>query len=145
MLLHISIPAFEPLNVATVLAELCQGVVKPFKPLANAYMVFANDTYASGFEVYPADVEFQPGTKPNEPSQFIRLAQPKKFNACHCAMRTALSKQQIEAIAKREQWRCLYTRRQNVFNLYEFWVENHFLLELIVTEDMPEAEKALKN
>lgn len=145
MILHISIPAFNTVNVAKVLAELCGGVVVPFKPLKNAYMVYANDEYSSGFEVYPADIEFQPGVDVDEPSRFIALDKPKKYSATHCAFTTALTKAEIEAIAAREHWRCIYTRRLNSFSLYEFWLENHFLIELIVTEDLPEAKKALRH
>ncbi len=143
MILHLSIPAFEPLKVASVLAELCQGVIKPFKPLNNAYLVYANDEYSSGFEVYPADIEFQPGINADEPSRFIQLTQPKKYSATHCAFVTPLAKIEIEKIATRENWRCFYTRRQNLFNLYEFWLENHFLIELILKEDVTEAKQAL--
>lgn len=143
MILHISIPALNPLKVANVLAELCQGTVEPFKPLKNAYMVYANDDYGSGFEVYPADIEFQPGLTEDEASRFVQLQQPKKYSATHCAFTTLLSKEAIEAIAARENWRCFYTRRQDLFNLYEFWLENHFLLELILIDDLPEARKSL--
>lgn len=144
MILHISIPAFEPLRVANVLAELCRGTIKPFKPLNNSYMVYANDEYGSGFEVYPADIEFQPGVMINEPSRFVQLAKPKKYSATHCAVTTPLTQIEIEKIAIRENWRCFYTRRQNLFNLYEFWLENHFLIELIINEDLAEARNALR-
>lgn len=144
MILHISVPAFEPMKVAKVLAELCGGMVEPFKPLANSYMVYANDEYCTGFEVYPADVEFQPGIAEQESSRFVHLEKPKKFSATHCAFVTALSKKEIENIAARENWRCIYTRRQNLFSLYEFWLENHFLIELITHDDLPEAKIALR-
>lgn len=143
MLLHISIPAKEPKKVASVLAELCGGVIKPFLPLANSFMVYANDEYASGFEVYPEDVVLQPGLGKDEPSRFVHERLSRQYSTTHCAIRTMRSKTQIEAIAAREQWRCIYARRQNLFNVYEFWLENRFLLELIVNEDFEEAKKYL--
>lgn len=145
MILHISIPAKNPQNVADVLAELCQGVVKPFPPLENSYMVYANDEHASGFEVYPQTIECQPGESEVEESRFVENKKTSPYSAVHCAMTTQLSKTEIEAIAKREGWRYLYVRRQDLFALYELWLENQFLLEVIVAEDLDEAKQHLRS
>jgi len=144
MILHISIPARNPENVAKVLAELCQGEVRQFSPLENAYMVYANDEHASGFEVYPNTIECQPGKAEFEQTRFVENKKPDPYTAVHCAMNTRLSKKEVEAIAAREGWRCIYVRRRDLFALYEFWLENRFLLEVIVSEDLQEAKQHLR-
>ena len=48
-------------------------------------------------------------------------------------MSIPLNQSQIEAIAEREQWRCVRCSRGN-FEVIEFWAENAVLLELATPE-----------
>ncbi len=143
MILHTSIPAKNPEQVAKVLAELCQGVVKPFAPLKNAFMVYANDGQGSGFEVYPENIILTPGERAEEPSRFVNLDSVQKYSASHVAIVSTLTKDQIMALASKEQWRCLYTTRQNSLNVFELWLENRFLVEIILPEDLEQAKSFL--
>ncbi|TVP64513.1 MAG: hypothetical protein EA342_16260 [Leptolyngbya sp. LCM1.Bin17] len=139
MIHHMSIPAQNPHHVASVLAELFQGTIMPFPPLEGAYVVLAKDDYGTLIEVYPMGSEIMPGHGTDEAS-FCRNAHPYRFSAVHVAISVPLSQADIEAIAQREGWRVLSCdsrrpalkgHRDRLFNLIEFWVENHLMLELL--------------
>ncbi len=133
MIHHMSIPAQNPHHVASVLAELFQGTIMPFPPLEGAYVVLAKDDYGTLIEVYPMGSEIMPGHGTDEAS-FCRNAHPYRFSAVHVAISVPLSQADIEAIAQREGWRVLSCHRDGLFNLIEFWVENHLMLELLPPE-----------
>ncbi|MEZ5605913.1 MAG: hypothetical protein R3E52_01975 [Burkholderiaceae bacterium] len=139
MIHHISIPARAPRHVAEVLAELMHGYAGPFiGPLAGAYAAYAEDAHGSGIEVYPEDTLVVPsdgggslGTR--APGQAVPQS------AFHALVSVPASRGEIERVGAREGWLTRHCWRgptaAPLFELYEFWVENRVLLEL-VTEDM---------
>ncbi len=139
MLHHVSIAAQNPLRVATVLAELIGGSVHAFAgPLPGAYSILTSDPHGSGLEVYPDGTVCKPGEAESMLSMPIEA--PAAFSPTHILMSVKVDRAGIERIGAREGWRTRHFWRgprngPKVFELYEFWVENRTLLEL-VTEDM---------
>lgn len=132
MIHHISIPAKNPLHVAEVLAELLKGYAAPFQSHPGSYVAFAADEYGTLIEVYPLGTEMIPG-EIDRPIQYQNQNSSNQFIATHAAISIPLEQSQIEAIAKREGWRCLRCSR-GYFDVIEFWLENAVLLELATPE-----------
>ena len=132
MIHHISIPAQNPQHVAKVIAELFKSdYCAPFSSHPGSYVAFAGDEYGTLVEVYPLGTEMIPG-KDDEAIQY----QANKFSqyiATHAAISIPLKQSEIEAIAAREQWRCVRCSR-GYFEVIEFWLENTVLLELATPE-----------
>src|SRR5689334_9591520 len=61
MINHISIAVQNPEKVAAVIAELWNGVVVPFPPAPDSFIVFANDGRGSGVEITPLNTVLVPG------------------------------------------------------------------------------------
>lgn len=132
MIHHISLPAKDPQHVAEVLAELFQGYCAPFPSHPGSFVAFAADEYGTVIEVYPFGTEMLPGEN-DQAIQFSYGNQTNQFIACHAAISISLDQSQIEAIAEREQWRCLRCSR-GYFDVIEFWLENSVLVELTTPE-----------
>ena len=64
MINHISIAVNDPERVANVLAEIWDGVVYPFPPAPDSYIVLANDGRGTAVEVTPAGTVLVPGDEP---------------------------------------------------------------------------------
>jgi hypothetical protein len=128
MIHHISIPANNPLHVAGVF----KGVSAPFPSHPNSYVAFALDQYGTLIEVYPRGTEMTPGSD-DQPIQYQNPTTEKQYIATHAAISIPLEQEQIDFIAKRENWRCLRCSR-GYFDVIEFWVENAVLLELATPE-----------
>ena len=142
MLHHVSIPAKNPRHVAEVFAELLGGTVHPFAgPLPGAFAVVANDPHGSGLEIYPEGTAMKPGEGSGMAT--LPLEAPAAYYPTHVLMSVKVDRAAIERIGAREGWRTVHFWRgprhnPKVFELYEFWVENRFLFELI-TADMSQA------
>jgi len=133
MIHHISIPAKNPAHVASVIAELFNtGYCAPFPSHKDSFVALAGDEYGTVIEVYPWDTLMTPG-EDDKPIQFQYTNASNQFISCHAAMSIPLNQSQIEAIAEREQWRCVRCSRGS-FEVIEFWVENAVLLELATPE-----------
>lgn len=134
MLHHISIPAQEPLHVASVLAELFgTGKVVPFTQHQGAYLALALDKYGTFVEVYPADTVLEPGEAQGEVRFGVANTQPKKY-AFHANFSVSVDEQTIIAIARREGWKAVRANR-HVNNVVEVWVENALMLEFMPPAD----------
>lgn len=139
MIHHISIPAQHPEHVAKVFAELLGGYAGPFiGPIPGAWVAYAEDEHGSGIEVYPERTTLVPGEKASMSAVELRDAPP--FVPFHALLSVKADRAAIERIGAREGWRTIpFWRGPNpqvrLFELYEFWVENRVMLEL-VTEDM---------
>lgn len=129
MLHHISFAVNQPLLVAEVLAEICQGRYVPFPPHPGSYMVFAEDEYGTAIELYPAGTELIPGSGEEE---VVFSCNPTLtgFSATHVALSVAMDLQMIEKIGQREGWRVQLCDR-GFFHVVEFWIENTILIELL--------------
>lgn len=146
MINHISIGVREPEKVANVLAELWNGMVIPFPPCPNSFMVFANDGKGSGVEITPIDTILVPGeglppagdytaaTEKYE-AKFVQSKFAPQYVATHLNINTHLDIEEIMEIGRRENWRTLVCNRgEGLFQLVEMWVEDRFMLEVMTPE-----------
>lgn len=148
MINHISIGVNDPEKTANILAELWNGMVLPFPPSPDSFIVLANDGKGSAVEVTPIDVVLEPGEGlPDEESfnagtptgeneaRFVRTGFRPRYVSTHLNINTHLGVDEIMAIGKREGWRTLVCNRDNgLFQLVEFWIEDRFMLEVMTPE-----------
>lgn len=146
MIHHISIPARDPEHVAMVLAELLDGYAGPFVgPIPGAWVAYAEDAHGTGVEVYPERTTLVHGE--DEGMGAVALREAPAAVAFHALISVKAARADIERIGAREGWRTRHFWRGpnpqvRLFELYEFWVENRVMLEL-VTEDMVEAYRKI--
>ncbi|MBD6616323.1 hypothetical protein FNW02_10855 [Komarekiella sp. 'clone 1'] len=137
MILHISIDAHNPLQVATALAEVLNGkVYKFFTP--GSYLVMPFDKHGTHIVVFKEGDVWVPGT--DAESAQVLHAEPIKLVANHAAISVPTTQEQIEQIGQRQGWRVL-TRKQGdgvPFSAIEFWVENRILFEFLPSEFVPQ-------
>lgn len=148
MINHISIGVRNPERVANVLAELWNGIVVPFPPAPNSFMVLANDGKGSAVEVTPINTVLVPGeglppekdfdaATPTEEyeAKFVSSDFSPQYVATHLNINTTLSEREVKEIAERENWRVLTCNRgEGLFQLIELWVEDRFMLEVMTPE-----------
>lgn len=148
MINHISIAVNDPKNVANFIAELWNGMVVPFPPCPNSFMVFANDGKGSAIEITPIDTVLVPGeglppeenfseTTPTEAyeAKFVQCDFSPRYVATHLNINTHLSEAEIKALAQREGWRALTCNRgEGLFQLVEVWIEDRLMLEVMTPE-----------
>jgi hypothetical protein len=137
MILHISIDAHNPLQVASVLAEVLKGkIYKFFTP--GSFLVIPFDSYGTHIVVFQKGDVWAPGT--DAKSAQVLQTEPTNLVANLVANHTAISvpttQQQIEQIGQREGWRVLTRKREDgvPFGAIEFWVENRILFEFLPPE-----------
>lgn len=145
MIHHVSIPARDPEHVARVLAELLGGYAGPFiGAIPGAWVAYAEDPFGSGIEVYPERTTIVPG----DGGATVAANEPAPAVAFHALISVAADRATIERVGEREGWRTRHYWRGpadvRLFELYELWVENRIMLEL-VTEDMLAAYVAIAN
>jgi hypothetical protein len=148
MINHISIGVHNPEKVANILAELWNGMVIPFPPAPDSFMVLANDGRGSGVEVTPIDTILIPGegmppaenldySAPTEEyeAKFVKSDFVPQYVATHLNINTSLSIEDVMAIGAREGWRTLVCNRgEGLFQLIEMWIEDRFMLEVMTPE-----------
>jgi hypothetical protein len=135
MIFHASIPARDPKNVASVVAELWGGFAAPFPPFPGAWMAVAGDDRGSLIEVYPSTRVITPGDTDDGSFQHDETGDAK-YSAFHMAVATKLTAAQVLEIGAREGWRCVRcTRGDHFFDVIELWIENTTLIEFL-TEEM---------
>lgn len=147
MIHHVSIPARDPEHVAQVLAELFGGYAGPFiGPIHGGWVVYEEDGLGSGIEVYGERTMLVPGE--GDAMCLTRLGDVPQSIAFHALISVKADRATIERIGAREGWRTRHFWRGpagvRLFELYEFWVENRVMLEL-VTEDMLPAYVRIAN
>lgn len=146
MINHISIAVNNTEKVANFLAEVWDGIVYPFPPAPNSFIVLANDGRGTAVEVTPAGTVLVPGeglpdendlnarTEEHE-AQFVRSDFVPRYVATHLNINTKKGIDEIRELAKREGWRVLVCNRgEGLFQLVEIWVENTFMLEVMTPE-----------
>lgn len=148
MINHISIGVHDPEKVAAVLAELWDGMVIPFPPCPNSFIVLANDGRGSGVELTPVDTVLIPGEglPPEEnfdinvrteayEAKFVQSDFTPRYVPTHLNISTHLSEAEVKAIGAREGWRTLVCNRgEGLFQLVELWIEDRFMLEVMTPE-----------
>ena len=147
MIHHVSIPARDPEHVARVLAELLGGYAGPFiGPIPGAFVAYAEDANGTGVEVYPERTVFKPGA--GDAMGEAILAEVPTAVAFHALISVKADRATIERVGAREGWRTKHMWRGpgdvKLFELYELWVENRVMLEL-VTDDMVPAYARIAN
>ena len=132
MIHHLSISVKDPKHVATVLAELMNGWLRPFHMYDGSYQAFQLDDYGTQIEIYPAGIEIQPTsqgpggltpTPPREPA----------YGATHFALSVQRSEEEVFAIMAREDWLCRRNDRAE-FPVIEIWIENALMFEILTPE-----------
>jgi hypothetical protein len=135
MIFHLSTAAAEPPRVAAVLAELWNGEVQPFPPIAaGSLVVMAGDDRNSLIEVYPLGTELVPAEGDADCITRHNAAASTR-SATHAAIATPLTAEEVLAIAEREGWIAKYRKRGGMFGVVEFWLENAAMMEFL-TADM---------
>ena len=137
MIHHVSIPARDPAHVARVLAELSGGYAGPFiGPFPGAWVVYQEDGHGSGIEIYEERTQLMPE---NENHASAHVGEVPAGVAFHALISVNVDRATIERIGAREGWLTRHLWRGppgvRLFELYEFWIENRILLE-VVTQDM---------
>jgi hypothetical protein len=134
MIHHISIAAHNPQHVSQVLAEILQGQSIPFPTHPGSYIALAFDSQGTMIEVHPFGTALFPGNEANEPVELRPNPVSSNHTAIHAAISVPASKNQIQEIADREDWRMVHCHRGDYFDVIEFWVENQLLLEFLPPE-----------
>ncbi len=138
MIHHVSIPARDPEHVARVLAEVMGGYAGPFiGPIPGAWVVYQEDGAGTGVEIYEEHTTLVPGE--GSTMCATSASEPPRAVAFHALISVKVDRDTIERVGAREGWRTHHfwrgPRGMRLFELYEFWIENRVMLEL-VTEDM---------
>jgi hypothetical protein len=129
VLLHVSIPADEPERVARAIADIAQGTVLLFPPVPGAFMVWCGTDQRTIVEVNPRGHEHVPAN-----GQFgIRTnPSPSPYSEAHIAIGTALPAEGVLSVGRREGWLAQHSDRGGLFSVIELWLENKFLLEVLI-------------
>jgi hypothetical protein len=129
MIRHISVSVKNPKRSAEILAELTNGRTETFntRGLENGWVCIWNDNLnklveflPEGFLMYPTETG----------ASFKKVNIPFGYNSTHLQVETRLSLSQIKEIA--EKFSCKnYFREQFGGPLFEVWIEDELLVELI--------------
>ncbi len=142
MIHHVSIPAKDPRHVADVLAELMNGRAYPFPgSIADSYMAVSGDAYGTMIEVYPETLVLTPGRADDEQVASTRVEAARAY-PFHLLLSVPLDREAVQRIGDREGWRTkLFGRgapgKPPVFHIFEFWIENRFMLEVATPDMLP--------
>jgi len=135
MIHHISIPARDPVLVASVLAELMGGRDFPFTgPLPGARMAVSGDANGTMIEVYPEAIALTPG-ETDGPVVFDPGADTPRYAPFHALLSVPVDRAAVERIGERVGWRTKFFDRgapgkPPVFSVIEVWIENRIMLEI---------------
>jgi hypothetical protein len=129
MIHHLSIPAEDPLHVATTLVELLDGRLSRFGPYDNSYIAWAGDDHGTAIEVFPVGTELLPDAGKGQ-ANFRHNPAASGFVTTHAAVSVNRSADEIFALASRQGWRAIELSR-GAFDVIEFWIENRVMLELM--------------
>lgn len=129
-LLHLSINADAPQEVATFLAEVMSGVVMPFPPFPDCWIAFAQEDDGTAIEVYPTTHVLEAGDEQVSCDIKARDANPTFVHAALCA---TLDRSEIISLASERDWLARICNR-GPFECVEVWLENRLLVELLDAE-----------
>ena len=141
MLHRISIPVDDPLHVANVLSEILHGCVLPCRDSPFSYTVLPNDEYGSAIDLVQSGNEVIVGLN-RDKFEYEYNLNHSDFSPVHLAISVPVSRYEIEQIAEREGWHVAVGNRGR-FQLIEFWLENKFLLELILPATVSQYVKSM--
>ena len=139
MIHHVSIPVTDTRHVIEVLRDLFGGVITEFGPYRDSWILWTGDEHGTAIEVYPVGTEMFPPDGPGQ-ALFRESDHPSPFVATHATVSLNRTVAEIQAVAAAQGWRAVQLPR-GPFDVVEFWIENHVMLELM-TPDMEAAYKA---
>lgn len=90
------------------------------------------------FEIYPDGRLISPGESDGEPCRYTVAEKPSVYSSSHVLIHTGLKDEEIKALAEEAGWRLVFDRRKDLFNLWEFWLENRFMVEILTDEFLQE-------
>jgi hypothetical protein len=147
MIAHLSVPSATPRETALFFAAVIDGLAFDFPVVPGASIAVARDGSGTAIEVYPPAMkhhpgvgEVDPGVIPDGPQampwedQIFAESSASRPSSFHLAIETALSEAQIIARAQSLGWRTLACERAGVFGVIEVWVDNTYLVEVLVRE-----------
>ena len=129
-LLHLSISADTPEDVATFLARVMGGVAMPFPPFPDCWIAFAERDDGTAIEVYPTTHVLEAG--PKQLSCEIRERDVEPTFA-HVALCATMERSELISLAKRRGWLARVCDR-GPFECVEVWLGNRLLVELLDAE-----------
>ena len=124
MIYHASIPAKDPGHVARVLAELLDGRATPFAGHPGAYMAWSGRHAGHLIEVLPAAAA---AFASDDDARAL-------YDSIHFALAVNQEPEVVLAVGAREGWRTRRCRRGGSFDVIEFWLENHFMIEVLTPQ-----------
>ncbi|MBB3992628.1 hypothetical protein GGR95_000247 [Sulfitobacter undariae] len=129
-LLHLSISANDPENVASFLAAVMGGIAMPFPPFPDCWIAFSAEDDGTAIEVYPTTHVLEAG--PEQISCEIK-SRDTTSTFVHAAVCSKLSRVEIIGLASSKGWTSRICNR-GPFECVEVWLENRLLVELLDAE-----------
>ena len=122
-LLHLSINANDPQEVATFLAQAMGGIAMPFPPFPDCWIAFAEPDDGTAIEVYPTTHVLEAGAE--QVSCEIR-APDADSTFVHAALCSTLDRSDIISLATERGW-IARTCNRGPFECVEVWLENRLI------------------
>lgn len=145
MIAHLSVPSETPRETALFFAAVIDGLAFDFPVVPGASIAVARDGSGTAVEVYPPSMKHHPGSGEVDPSMIPDgpqampwedqiFAEPGEArpSSFHLAIATQLTEAQIQSLAQALGWRTLACERAGVFGVVEVWVDNRYLVEVLV-------------
>lgn len=126
-ILHLSINANDPEDVANFLANVMGGTAMPFPPFPDCWIAFAAEDDGTAVEVYPTTHVLEAGTEQISCEIKAPDVRPTFVHAALCAK---LSGSEIISLASEKGWIARVCNR-GPFECVEVWLENRLLVELL--------------
>jgi len=129
LIAHASIPADNPRQAATILADIMNGEAIPFPPAGpGAFTAWSGDGEIN-FEVVPrgATIHYDEGGGGWQPD-----TTSGRRSECHLAVCVNRPETEILAIARQAGWPARHCERGGgIFSLVEVWVDGCFMIEFL--------------
>lgn len=138
-LLHLSINANEPEDVATFLAQVMGSVAMPFPPFPDCWIAFTSEDDGTAIEVYPTTHVLEAGKE--QVSCEIK-AHDARSTFVHAALCATLSRTEIISLASDRGWIARICDR-GPFECVEVWLENRLLVELLDVDMQQDYRKGM--
>jgi len=148
MIAHLSIPSENPRSTALFFAAVIDGLAFDFPVVPGASIAVARDGSGTAVEVYPIGMAHHPGVghpdpahRPSGPATMpwedqIHAADSRKApSSFHLAVETRLSEGEVMKRARSLGWRSVACDRAGVFGVVEVWVDNTYLVEVLVERE----------
>ncbi len=138
-LLHLSINADAPEDVAAFLAHVMGGLAMPFPPFPDCWIAFTEQDDGTAIEVYPTTHVLEAGAEQISCEIKAREASTTFVHAALCA---TLDRSEIISLAADNGWIARICNR-GPFECVEVWLENRLLVELLDAEMQRDYRKGM--